>query len=41
MIAAITLFGTGIDTYICPVSVSFVVMLRTTVPFFFSVILPA
>src|ERR1700681_6703 len=41
LIAALTLAGTGTTTYICPVSVSVVVMSRTTVPFFFSVILPA
>ena len=41
LIAAFTLAGTGITTYICPVSVSIVVMSRTTAPFFFSVILPA
>jgi hypothetical protein len=41
LIAALTLAGTGITTYICPVSVSVVVMSRTTVPFLFSVILPA
>src|SRR5262245_38632331 len=41
LIAALTLAGTGTTTYICPVSVWVVVMSRTTVPFFFSVILPA
>ena len=40
-IAALTLAGTGITTYIWPVSVTVVVMSRTTAPFFFSVILPA
>jgi hypothetical protein len=40
LIAALMLAGTGITTYICPVSVSVDVMSRTTVPFFFSVILP-
>ena len=39
-IAALTLAGTGTTTYICAVSVSVVVMSRTTVPFFFSIILP-
>jgi hypothetical protein len=41
LIAALTLSGTGITTYICPVSVTVVVMSRATAPFFFSVILPA
>ncbi len=41
MIAALTLAGTGITTYICPVSVNVVVISRTTVPFRRSVILPA
>jgi hypothetical protein len=41
LIAALTLAGTGITTYICPVSVTVVLMSRTTVPFFFSVIVPA
>src|SRR6516165_7967644 len=40
LIAALTLAGTGITTYICPVSVSVVVMSRTTAPFLRSVILP-
>jgi hypothetical protein len=39
--AASTLAGTGITTYICPVSVTVVVMSRTTVPFLVSVIVPA
>ena len=33
LIAAMMLAGTGITTYICPVSVSVVVMSRTTAPF--------
>src|SRR4051812_33936102 len=41
LIAALMLAGTGTTTYICPVSVSVVVMSRTTVPFFFSIIRPA
>src|SRR5688572_12253554 len=41
LIAALTLAGTGITTYICPVSVHVVVMSRTTVPFRRSIILPA
>src|SRR6185436_6555973 len=41
LIAALMLPGAGTTTYICPVSVSVVVMSRTTVPFFFSTILPA
>ena len=41
VIAALTLAGTGITTYICPVSVNVVVTSRTTVPFRRSVILPA
>src|SRR5688500_19369603 len=41
LIAALTLAGTGITTYICPVSVHVVVISRTTVPFRRSIILPA
>src|SRR5437868_13505618 len=36
LIAALTLAGTGITTYICAVSVRVAVMSRCTVPFFFS-----
>ena len=41
VIAFCTLAGTGITTYTLPVSVSFVVTSRTTVPFRVSVNLPA
>src|SRR5687767_16027932 len=41
LIAALTLAGTGITTYICPVSVHVVVISRTTVLFRRSIIRPA
>src|SRR5688572_23376408 len=41
LIAPLTLAGTGITTYLCPVSVHVVVISRTAVPFRRSVILPA